>query len=367
MSRVIVNIISEQTIPNYLFIKEIFQEGDELLFISSSKYSERIEWIRQTLKEEQVQSVIFSKGSEEKWMDMSALLFKQLSKESSYVVNLTGGTKYMTLLVLHVFEKFNSQFFYIPFPKNEILKPFVNDVISIKYRLTIQEYLSNYNVSFTNKEPVKSEEYTNYFFKKFLDGSLDYKVIDLLRSYRDVKKRAINSIEVAAFGEKYPQVEGLSDFLKGIYFQTKESGFLQKSEFQYLTGGWFEEYIYFKIKREINPKDIKLGVLIRGGANRNQNDLDVVFTCGNKLFVIECKTGILGVRMFNETVYKATAIKEAVLGLSANTFIVSLAPQDENLKNTARYMGIQYKCREDIENDTSIREFVNQIKEIARD
>ena len=49
MSRVIVNIISEQTIPNYLFIKEIFQPGDSLLFIASQKFSERIGWIVQSL------------------------------------------------------------------------------------------------------------------------------------------------------------------------------------------------------------------------------------------------------------------------------------------------------------------------------
>ena len=132
-----------------------------------------------------------------------------------------------------------------------------------------------------------------------------------------------------------------------------------------MTGGWFEEYIYYKIQRYINPQDIKLGVLIKRTENRNQNDLDVVFTSGNKLFVIECKTGISGVGMFHETVYKATAIKEAVLGLSANTFIVSLTPEDTDLKNTAKNMGIHYKCREDITD--RIMEFINQIKDIAKD
>ena len=37
MNRIIVNIVSEQTIPNYLFIREMFQEGDRLLFISSQR------------------------------------------------------------------------------------------------------------------------------------------------------------------------------------------------------------------------------------------------------------------------------------------------------------------------------------------
>ena len=49
MKRIIVSIVSEQTVPNYLFIKELFQIGDELLFVSSSKYADRIDWILQTL------------------------------------------------------------------------------------------------------------------------------------------------------------------------------------------------------------------------------------------------------------------------------------------------------------------------------
>ncbi len=179
MSRVIVSIISEQTIPNYLFIKEIFQPEDSLLFIASQKFSERIGWIVQSLgfTDISVESILFPEGGEERWEDMESMLKEKLSSEQ----------------------------------------------------------------------------------------------------------------------------------------------------------------------------------------------LDVVFVSGNKLFVRECKTGISSQGMFNETVYKATAIKEAVLGLSATTFICSLAPEDENLKNTAKNMGISYKCREDVESPSRMEDFMNQIKGKAKD
>ena len=368
MNRIIVSIISEQTIPNYLFIKEMFQDGDSLLFISSRKFQERITWIQQTLKiaDDLVQSIIFPEGGEERWNDMDAELTKVLSPECDYMVNLTGGTKYMTLLVLSVFEKYRSRFFYIPFPQNTLLEPLKNDSISLTYRLRVDEYLSNYHVTFTEKKLTESEEYCDYLFERFLNGSLNYKLIDDLRSYRNVKKKAIFDIENCIPTERYPRIEGLNDFLTNIQFPIEDKGFLKKNEFEYLTGGWFEEFVYYKIQRYVNPQDIKLGVLIKRTENRNQNDLDVVFTSGNKLFVIECKTGIAGVKMFNETVYKATAIKEAVLGLSANTFIVSLVPKNEDLEKTARNMGIHYKCREDITGDRMM-EFINQIKNIAKD
>lgn len=368
MSRVIVNIMSEQTIPNYLFIKEFYQPEDSLLFIASQRFSKRIEWIVKTLNlnDVSVESILFPEGGEECWNNMESMLKERLSSEQCYIVNLTGGTKYMSLLAQHVFESFNSTFYYIPYPKNVILKPLQNDSIPLNYRLTIQEYMSNYNVTFKEKYLVKSEEYADYIFKRFMDGSMNYSIMDLLRRYRNKKKMAIISIETCIPTDKYPRIEGLSIFLEEIHFQTKDKGILNRAEIEYLTGGWFEEYMFYKIQRNIVPQDIKLGVAIQRTENCNLNDLDVVFTSGNKLFVIECKTGISGVGMFNQTVYKASAIKEAVLGLSANTIIASLAPEDKDLKITARNMGVQYKCREDIEDPSRFENFINQIKEIAK-
>ena len=372
MNRVIVSIISEQTIPNYLFIKEFYQLGDSLLFIASQKFSMRIDWIVKTLGfvDVGIESIFFPEGVEERWKDMESRLRDSLSDDKFYIVNLTGGTKYMSLLVQRVFESFNSVFYYIPYPQNIILEPSKNDSIPLSYRLTIEEYLSNYNVSFSYKNIVQDETYCDYFFDRFVNGSLGswgYEILDLLRSYRNKKKVAVASLESAIHTEKRPKIERLNEFLSSIHFPIREKGFLNRSEIEYLTGGWFEEYMYYKIKRYIVPQDIKLGVLIKRTENTNQNDLDVVFVSGNKLFVIECKTGILGKGMFNETVYKATAIKEAVLGLSATTFICSLAMEEKELKNTAKNMGISYICREDIQDFSRMDAFMNQIKIKAKD
>lgn len=369
MKKTIVNIISEQTIPNYLFIKANYELGDSLLFISSDKYKERIEWIVNTLAYRfpcEIERVVFPAGCEERWVDMQELLQKVLSAEKHYLVNLTGGTKYMSLLVQHVFEPFKSKFGYIPHPKNCFLVPNKNEALPLDYRITVDEYLSNYNVAYTHKEVVEEEAYTDCFFRRFVTGRLNFDVVNSLRAYRDKKQIKISEIETCEGTEKRPRIEGLSDFLKDIGFPMGSEGVLNKKEIEYLTGGWFEEYMYHIIKKHIHPQDIRLGVLIKKTENHNQNDLDVVFTSGNKLFVIECKTGIDGVRMFNETVYKATAIKEAVLGLSANTFIVSLATEDEQLKATAKNMGISYKCREDVDKPELLEKFIKEIKDKAQ-
>ena len=122
--KTIVSIISEQTIPNYLFIKEMFQPGDKLMFISSKKMSDRIRWIKNTLQWNQCESidvVLQKNGDEEDWAAMTAQIKNALRDEQEYCVNLTGGTKFMALAVQSVFEKYDAKYYYIPYPQNTIL------------------------------------------------------------------------------------------------------------------------------------------------------------------------------------------------------------------------------------------------------
>ena len=118
-------------------------------------------------------------------------------------------------------------------------------------------------------------------------------------------------------------------------------GYLVRSELEYLTGGWFEEYVYYMVKKHIQPQDLSIGIKIFSNGVRHNNELDVVFTKGNKLYVIECKTGVQTERMFNEIVYKLCAIKEALLGVSCYSYIFSLKRDDTDvLKKIAANMDI---------------------------
>ncbi|WP_080905431.1 Card1-like endonuclease domain-containing protein [Parabacteroides sp. Marseille-P3160] len=349
MSRVIVSLVSEQTIPNYLFIKEIITSGDELMFISSKKMENKIDWILNELRYVDciVDKCVFDdEDDEERWNKMIEKIKKSLNKQNKYIVNLTGGTKYMSLAVQEVFENFDSEFFYIPFPKNYLLNPMsqFDRSIPIKYRINVQEYMHVYGLKIKQKGITQSKEYTHYFFSLFTQNKFsnaEYETIDCLRDYRE-KNIEIKIIEEKEDEEKKRQIKGLSAFLETISFPQKDKEKLSKKETQYITGGWFEEYVYHLIKEKIDPQSIAIGVEIQHTKTTNMNDLDVVFTLGNKLFVIECKTGVGRVLLFNQIVYKASALKETLLGLPSNSYIFSLSPEDDTLAQTAKNMGTNY-------------------------
>ena len=379
MARTIVNLISRETTPNFLFVKEMIQTGDKLLFISSQKFSERIEWIIKALGYTNctINQIILPDGVEEKWMQMIELIKCKLSKDENYLVNLTCGTKYMISAVPKAFVGFNAAFYYIPFPKNTILKIGDDECKMINYRMSVMEYFNCNNTSIPNQKVLtENEEYTNVFFQLFLDGTNEFfDIIDKLRAYRNKNIEDIEKVEnegiskIKQNAKVYPPVLGLVKFLKQINFPIQTPGKLTKYEIQFLTGGWFEEYVFSLIKSIVQPQDIALGVGLPISENRavTNRDLDVVFTFENKLFVIECKTGIDEESIFNETVYKAAALKNERLGkLSAYTSIFSLSRVNEKFKDIARAMNIAYYDRSFFDDEGKINAIISDIKKNAK-
>ena len=117
-----------------------------------------------------------------------------------------------------------------------------------------------------------------------------------------------------------------------------------RNEIDYLTGGWFEEYVYQLIQNNVAPDDIAIGVHIDGCTEiRHDNELDVCFIKNNQLFVIECKSGINSESMFNDIVYKVSSLKEVLLGLDCKSYIFSLKKDPSgDLKKIAKYMDVTF-------------------------
>ena len=165
----------------------------------------------------------------------------------------------------------------------------------------------------------------------------------LREKYRNWKYININEVETTINDSMVP-IPNLSKFLNYIQFTPAEKGILQHHELDYLTGGWFEEYVYYLIKNNIHPDDMAIGVHIDGITEiKHNNELDVCFIKNNQLYVIECKSGIASDSMFNEIVYKVSALKEVLLGVACHSYIFSLKKDPTgDLKKIAKYMGITF-------------------------
>ena len=361
--KTIVNIISrEHPLAAYLFVKEQYEPGDQLLFISAHENFDCITPLINVLKinKEQVQRLVLRRDSDKYTYErICRAINSVLNHDNTYYVNLAGGTRYMALSVQHVFANYNSTFFYIQTNENLIVKTIFDnsiydnddEIIPIHHRITLAEYFELYGLTHDINEETQTlvsdgthcQQMFEMFSKKLLNNN-DYKVLDILREkYRNWKYIDIDEVEHAVSDKMIP-VPNLSKFLKYIHFTPSKPGQLQQNELEYLTGGWFEEYVYHLIKTNVNPDDIAIGVHIDGCTEiRHNNELDVCFMKDNQLYVIECKSGIYSESMFNEIVYKVCALKEVLLGLSCHSFIFSLKKDnDGDLKKIAQYMDVKF-------------------------
>lgn len=362
MSKTLVNIITEDNpIPAYLFIKEMYEEGDRLMYISAKDTEDDLDALSElfNVPAAQIDEVVLKHDMDEiTYEKICRTVLGHLDKDTYYWVNLAGGTRYMALAVQQVFERFHADFFYVQVEENLIVNSIFDDNIydnddlffPIHHRMTIAEYLCahdiHHNLDEDGHRPIRTEGETNHVFKLFSKQMLprqDYETMEQLRTfYRNRKRVQIKTVETTGSFSS-PAVPGLSRLLYDIEFVPEQKGVLNHEELEYLTGGWFEEYVYHLVNKYVKPQDIALGVVISRQVIRHNNELDVVFTKGNKLFVIECKTGVQTERLFNEIVYKACAISEALLGMSCNPYIFSLKKDDDGvLKRIAENMGITF-------------------------
>ena len=369
MANTIVNIIDcEDPLPLYLFFREMYHEGDRMLFVAGKYEADRIDFFVRLLRlpEDKVDRIVLTHKSDEYSYELICrTIIGMLNRDAHYVVNLAGGSRYMALAVQRSFARFNSDFYYTKTRENLIVNTIFDDsiyddddiVTPLRHRMSIRELLNvNGLVNDAGSDthsPIRSEEYTQFFYSLFVENRLspaDHEAITLLRQhYRGRRKWLdIKALETEGLSNR-PPVRNLSELLSHLRFVPQKSNQLTKEEVEYITGGWFEEYTYHRVRHQVKPDDITIGVHISRGSTAHNNELDVVYAKNNHLYVIECKTGVDSNRMFNEIVYKVCALREVLLGTTCKSYIFSLIHDtDGHLEQVARLMGVRFYDYHDI-------------------
>lgn len=317
MSKTIVSILSDHLLPNFLFIKEMEGQYSDLLFVSTPQMEmqEKAMHLEVALgrKEGSVRRIVVANDNYKEILD--ALHAEQLSDSVEYVVNITGGTKTMSLAVHEYFCQFNASFVYVPIGKNSYYDFSTDQTHSLDYRVSLNEYFTLYGLAY---------DYDNDL------------ICDAQRPFNLFNEQKMSN-----------------------FYLTKELRYAQKASLpelrRYLGGEWFEEYTYLRIKRDfkLRDEDIAKSVKIcRLSSTSNDNELDVVFVKDNALYVIECKVSMTGYgkepkSVVDEYLYKLAAISKD-FGLRVNSYIFTLHQMwrfakatQENMSKRMRILGIR--------------------------
>lgn len=319
MTKILISILSDHIIPNYLFYKETEGEFDRLMFITTcyAEGKEIGEHLEGTIGLP-VHSVRRVNVSNENYSKiLQELSQEQFDDNDEYCINQTGGTKAMSIALFTFFQKYNAHFVYIPIGTNEYFYFKSEEKHIIKYRLSLEEYLSLYGMTC------------------MCDNSLLFDISYTNKLFERLKKR---NFCLGAVPKIY----------KAQYLPTSE-------ERRYYGGSWFEEYVYHRIKEENALPDDAIGMsvkIFRKGSLVNDNEIDVAFVRDNVLNIIECKVSMFGHNIYpkdtvEEYLYKLAAIAKD-LGLRVNSYLFTLHEMQrfspltmDNFNKRIRILGIR--------------------------
>lgn len=335
MAKYLVSIIGGQTLPNILPIKEYAGLINQHIFISTSKVSKELSWIKTVceigkddffnleIDEDDIGQIVAN-------LSTLSVIFTQ---EDEFYINLTGGTKIMALGTFQFFSQslFKVKMFYLNMGSNVLRQVYPPIDTSLRdepllYRINVADFLGSYGASITNSYNIfkmtKSKEYTTLFFEKEWSKET---IIHTVRKER-------NSIIFDRIDATYRRE--LRAFLSKIDFPLMFEDRITKEEIQYLTGGWWEEYCFYFVKDKLG---IQEPFIAKGLINdKTNNELDIAFVKDNVLHVLECKTTIKEKNDFEDYVYKLAAIKDNRngFGISVKAYLFAILIERDKRTNT---------------------------------
>lgn len=297
MAKVLISILSDNPIANFLFYKERENYFDSQIFITTPEMKEKeigknmenaMELDADSIKRIEVTNDNFSNI-------ITKLKSENFSKDNEYWINQTGGTKAMSIAVFHFFQSFNAKFIYLAIGGKKFISLLDNEEYPVTYSASLREYLALYGIRYESTSTIShGEQQLNDLFNK-------------------IKKR----------NWYLPQ-----NLLKAdSYYENPKDKVFYK-------GAWFEEFSYMHIKKDLNLSDNQISLsakLYRKDSIVNDNEIDVMFIKDNMLNIVECKVGMNGYGNPKNTVveylYKLAAIAKD-LGLRVNSYIFTLHKMD---------------------------------------
>jgi hypothetical protein len=377
MPKTLISLVSDQTVQNVQFIKEKAPACDQFLFVSTKKMeagkkTEHIVRAAQLPQDKVLPTLVVEEFSFESTEEG---LRERVNLEDEYIVNITGGTKIMSLAVFEYFKSISTdcEIYYLT-GQGDYLKlyPGRRKTFALTNHLTLSEYLEAYGVQVNNPQDVnflcKPKPSVFAFFERALAfdqadkelpraiqqlGNANSKKVNKFKKECQVSdqdktwdfaKMAALDLEqlfggpggaVASDAEALALawcklLQGrLENWLDKIGFPLASTRRLTAKERAFLTGGWLEEWAYYQLEdyhptlagpyMGLNPKIAKV-------AEGKETEFDVVMVKQSNLKIIECKTstkGPDGSNRLREYLDKLSA-RAKDIGLFASSYLLTM-------------------------------------------
>ena len=283
MTKLIVSIVSDQTIPNIEFINSHKGDNVRYLFITTdycdNEKKHKTEDICKVCElSPENNDIIKIEKVEEYSIEMIQKRLGEYYKSSIYdeiLVNATGGNKPTFYAVVEFFRnKYKTKIYYTDISNNNSFINLFNDTDKINKldSLTPTQYLNayGYNTDLSSKDE-KYFKFANIIFDVYMKINIqDFQIIE------NIRNKIFNSSE--------------KDFLNCLGFidnDFNKKG--RKNISKFINGGWLEYFFYEKLLNIKNKLKFEMNLGLTIKKLDKENELDIAITYKNTLYVFECK------------------------------------------------------------------------------
>ncbi len=303
--------------PNFLLIKELEGQYDQLVFMTTAAMEKKKKrhYLLSALGIDAAQSRCIVVVEDNYEYIINELNKQAFGNDDEYILNITGGTKVMSIALYEFFKDKKSSFYYVPIGKNEIMDLRAHTIRTLSYRLNLKEYLTLNSLHF---------ECDNGFL---LPPETAYATFEQFRKKRFYIPSKCKNAQALPMPE----------------------------ERRYYAGAWFEDYVYLRIKNDFNLHDGEIAKSVkiyRESSTTNDNEIDVAYVKDNMLSIIECKVSMIGNHSHpkdtvEEYLYKIAAVAKD-LGMRVNSYLFTLHKMEtfneltlDNIHKRASILGIK--------------------------
>jgi hypothetical protein len=276
--------------------------------------------------------------------------------QTSFELNITGGTKIMAIACQQVFNDLKLPIFYID-QKHTLFDIADKRSIQLSNKISIETFLK---LSGHNKYQI---------------GSLN----DFTASEISLSEYILTQMNAGWYWQTYPQLYKKDKFInpKSFSFKYKETELVwdgntltinnpssshsfitKRGLFIAFSGLWWELLIAKSVSKWKSAIEFKMNLVIKSKVqdSSDKNEIDIVLNTGKNLIFIECKAG----EVKQEDVNKMKAVSNLYGGISSRSILVARKKPSDTIIEKCHELGI------DVFSQVSAEKALNSNKQIYR-
>lgn len=357
-------LVSQQAAANLLPALDPTLKPEKIVLVVTAKMQRQAANLIAVIKENAIQVEQLQLSNEQDFRQTENELLElaaQLEGET-ITLNITGGTKLMSVAAQSVAQASGWSMFYVDADTDRAiwLGKDKTPPHPLQDQLKLRHYLRSYGFDLPHKPDRTQATAAQQTLTQTLVqqvGSLENSISVLNALAQEAENRRALSVQLSDWQRDSRSLDVLLrhfEEAKALELQGDKIVFASDSARDFVKGGWLELHAIQAVHQVTGPlgiKDSARGLEVIDLNNQNRNELDIAFMANNRLFVIECKTARIDKPQgnsdqaappkANDTLFKLAENCRRIGGTNTRGMLVSYRKLREPELKLAQALGIE--------------------------